>query len=426
MFIFAFLQIIALYVGILIVTQDLTFNFKEIIGMLGVGLFSVILFQFIDIYAVFFLFIGMFILRIWHTKDKLLSFSSLIFSFIALVLGDHFATFVDIHLFRSNELLSKSHFGLMILFMWVFCYLMQHTWALLNKRYYFSSRFKKIGLGMTVFVLVTFYGAIIIGVQLGNTFKLIQLNLLFFVIYTLIMAVSGVLLFQSDRKARQAHEQQVEYEALQLYNQSIEERYLDLRNFRYDYQNMCLSFEEYIKQEDTDGLIEYLQSEIIPQSEYLETQTFKLEHLSNIQIPPLKSLLTAKLLHAQENAIDIRLDVRFPISSIEMKDLDLVRVVGIFLDNAIEEIKALGEGNLSVSIDELGDSVHLIVMNSCRSDILPLSQLRKEDYSTKRSNRGLGLANIDQILYNYSNVDLETLVKKQKFIQHLTINKMRS
>ena len=54
-------------------------------------------------------------------------------------------------------------------------------------------------------------------------------------------------------------------------------------------------------------------------------------------------------------------------------------------------------------------------------DILNIDMLSKKGYSTKGTNRGLGLHNARNILHKYNNVICNTRIEKNYFIQEIQI-----
>ena len=50
-----------------------------------------------------------------------------------------------------------------------------------------------------------------------------------------------------------------------------------------------------------------------------------------------------------------------------------------------------------------------------------MAPLKQRGFSTKGTGRGLGLANIEEILFRYDNVTLETESAQHRFVQLLSI-----
>jgi len=99
----------------------------------------------------------------------------------------------------------------------------------------------------------------------------------------------------------------------------------------------------------------------------------------------------------------------------------LVRILGIFLDNSIEELKYLEKGNLSIAIFLIEKDTYIIIENTTKNDMQSLHELKKEGFSTKGKDRGLGLSNADQLIQRYPYLLWETSIEKNKFIQTLII-----
>lgn len=69
---------------------------------------------------------------------------------------------------------------------------------------------------------------------------------------------------------------------------------------------------------------------------HLKSKTFDLTRLINIGDNTIKSLLASKFLEAEENNIDVSLDIPETIKLEGMEMVDFITVISIFLDNAME------------------------------------------------------------------------------------------
>ena len=67
-------------------------------------------------------------------------------------------------------------------------------------------------------------------------------------------------------------------------------------------------------------------------------------------------------------------------------------------------------------------AVHIIVQNDCRDDLPRVHKLKEAGFSTKGSNRGLGLANLAELVAQLPNVVSETLVEEGRFTQILVVH----
>src|SRR5699024_10564416 len=134
-------------------------------------------------------------------------------------------------------------------------------------------------------------------------------------------------------------------------------------------------------------------------------------------------LITTKILQAQEKNIRLSIEVPEPIEKIDMPIINLSRIIGILLDNAIEASEKIEDDRLIriAFIKNEDDSVMFIIMNKCKPDMPRVHTLFQENYSTKGKNRGLGLSNLKEITDATSNVLLDTTIDNNYFIQKVEI-----
>ena len=100
-----------------------------------------------------------------------------------------------------------------------------------------------------------------------------------------------------------------------------------------------------------------------------------------------------------------------------MNIIDLSRVVGILLDNAIEGAKATERPYIKLALINKENSVSMILVNSTTKDTPPIHVIYKKGFSTKGNNRGLGLNNLKEIIGKYNNVSLDTIIEANEFTQ---------
>ena len=150
---------------------------------------------------------------------------------------------------------------------------------------------------------------------------------------------------------------------------------------------------------------------------------FKLTELQNMKQREIKSILALKLITAQNNEIEVDLEIKEVIEDIPVDAIVLVRALGILLDNAIEALEELTIGKLTVAIFKNKQEIQFIIQNDCKEHMPSIQQLKKEGFSTKGENRGLGLSNVKEMLDKYPNVVLKTTIRNQLFSQQLIITR---
>jgi two-component system sensor histidine kinase AgrC len=181
------------------------------------------------------------------------------------------------------------------------------------------------------------------------------------------------------------------------------------------------SMASYIEYEDLEGLKEYYHREILPISAKINKSNDAVTKLHNLDIVELKSLMSLKLNYALERNIEISLEVAEKIHWVEMKTLDLVRVVGILLDNAIEACQECEKACMQIAIVRMEKNVTFIISNTYVKHDIDYLKLGTEGISSKGKQRGIGLYNIKNILNEYDNVFLDTEFGEKNFTQTLQI-----
>ena len=151
-----------------------------------------------------------------------------------------------------------------------------------------------------------------------------------------------IMLIFLDRNIRATIQSQLDFQKdIQLshltnYNKQIENLYQSVRSFRHDYANILTTLKLGIDQNDMAIVKEVYDSVLKDSDKHLKSKTFDLTRLINIEDNTIKSLLAAKFLEAEENNIDISLDIPETIKLEGMEMVDFITVISIFLDNAME------------------------------------------------------------------------------------------
>lgn len=250
---------------------------------------------------------------------------------------------------------------------------------------------------------------------------LTKVNSVIFIIYCFILVfICASLIFFVCRESK-IKAKQMQFEAIQEYTMNLETLYMDMRKFRHDYINILSSISAFLDEKDIDGLEKYFYKHIYPLDSAIEKKNFKLGLLKNIKIMELKGLLSAKLIRAQELNLNVNIDIVEPIENISMDIVDLIRVLGIILDNAIEAAIESDEKRVEIGIIKKQNSIIIVVINSYKDSIPPIHQIFKEGFSTKGENRGLGLNNMKTIINQYENIVLDTSIESKSFVQCLSI-----
>ncbi|WP_422396750.1 quorum-sensing sensor histidine kinase AgrC [Staphylococcus massiliensis] len=282
----------------------------------------------------------------------------------------------------------------------------------INKYYLFAMCFL---LAITIFLIYRFMPDTVSTIEQFDNITFVFLG---FIIIMLVIIV--IITINVVRELKYRHYKE-ELETYYKYTLKIESVNNDMRKFRHDYINILATLSDFIREDDMEGLRDYFNNHISPLQDSFQQKNFKLNGVENLQVRGIKGLLTTKVLQAQEKDIQISVEVADPIDYINMNMVDLSRILGIIMDNAIEASEQIKKPIIQIAFIKTDSSIIIIVMNKCSSDTPRVHQLFKKDFSTKGKNRGVGLYTLKEITDSTSNVLLDTTIEGQYFIQKLDI-----
>lgn len=212
-------------------------------------------------------------------------------------------------------------------------------------------------------------------------------------------------------------------ENLNEYTQNLEMVYNNLRSFRHDYINIMASLSAYIDEKKYDELETFFYEHIFPMQKNLTQKNSELNNLLHIHILELKSILYTKLLLAVNQDIEVNIDIPDEIDSVHMDPVDMTRMFGIYLDNAIEACLETNHPVVNLHLGKMNQDIVFIISNTFIDKGLSVAQMHKKGVTTKGDGHGVGLCNVSEILNRYNNIYHETLMREGLFIQQVQISK---
>lgn len=289
---------------------------------------------------------------------------------------------------------------------------------LLHERRLMSGLFAYLVVLTSLFILNISYGG-----ALGYSYGVIALSGIIFLSLFLLTVFLLLEIYEKALQIQQKKSQLAQFENLQLYTKKIEESYGAMRRFKHDYLNILTTLELFIKEGDLQGLKEYYFNKILSARHGLAASDTKLESLSRIGNTELKSLVSSKLIYSMELGIHTDIEVKEPVGELFIDSLDLARVLGIFLDNAIEAALETDEKGLRFCMVYTDDVLKVIIQNTSKPLTVSIYDLNQQGISGKGENRGIGLFNAEKLLAGYSNVVWDTVYEKPWFSQRLMITR---
>ena len=222
----------------------------------------------------------------------------------------------------------------------------------------------------------------------------------------------SLFVYSINKKIRQDKLSLQQINDLKIYTQQLESSQRSLRKFKHDYQNMLLSLKLSAKKSHDKELIDKLAEY---SSKTLEDKVlWQFNDVDNVKDELLKSLFISKLNRIFQNNIQHSFECRIVIENLSNKynSFDIVRILGIVYDNAIEESLEFGdEAKIDTMIYQENGELEIEIRNRYRDTDLTIQDMKKSGFTTKKNHDGLGLANIEELSQSYNDIFINYQIK---------------
>lgn len=209
-------------------------------------------------------------------------------------------------------------------------------------------------------------------------------------------------------------------DVMKSYENDIEEQ----RTLRHETKNEFATIKCKIQdKEDEESIIKYIDSVIGDKGSSNTTKYSKFKYLPS---NGLKGFFYYKFIEAEKKGINVSVNISKQIENSFLKDIDtknfknLVRIIGVYLDNAIEASYTSLDKKLGIEIYLIKDKIEIIITNTFNNNV-NLDKIGKESFSTKGKNRGHGLLLVSKILGENKIFEAKNEIKGNIYIQSLKI-----
>lgn len=285
-----------------------------------------------------------------------------------------------------------------------------------------SEKYKYILYFCALCTLTTYYIFLMYSIFKGSSY-IHLLSVITGLIFILLCTYITVSVLKNIKLETNNKIESAKLEQQKKYILALEKNNNEIRKFKHDFNNIILGLDGYINNDDfnKEKLKKYFNSTIMTFNNNIELNDIVIAKLNSIKVSSLKSLITNKVLIAQNNNIDIDINIQGEITDFYTDEMQLSRILGVLLDNAIEASLELTENKkIEMNIIQINKTTDIQISNTFNNTGTPLEDFNKEGFSTKGTNRGLGLSSAHEIA-NKLNMLLNTEIEGNTFIQILTI-----
>lgn len=141
----------------------------------------------------------------------------------------------------------------------------------------------------------------------------------------------------------------------------------------------------------------------------------------------LRGLVYSKMLLMKENNIDFDLSIDKAIKRVQLLQLgdhtvlDICKIIGVFLDNAIEAVSSLNEKFIDLEMSIENKKLYISVSNNYEGTI-PIEEIENHGYTTKGKGHGYGLSLVKKLVDENSLLKNEKGVSSDEFTQRLIVD----
>ena len=217
-------------------------------------------------------------------------------------------------------------------------------------------------------------------------------------VMSVIFAILAVVLTQKWNESREEiWQKQKELQMAEVYNEAVEELVLNVRRQQHDMDNhLNAIFSQHYVYKNYEELVEI-------QKMYCGEikRNIKYHELLKISVPVLAGFLYSKCTEMSEKGLEVGTNVKLYSKTLPMPIYELISILGILLDNAMEAALELEAHKQKVRLDieENDTEINVVVRNIYEYiSMSQLEQLFELGYSSKGQNHGIGLNTVKNTL----------------------------
>ncbi|KMY41498.1 sensor histidine kinase [Peribacillus loiseleuriae] len=218
-----------------------------------------------------------------------------------------------------------------------------------------------------------------------------------FIAFVVLIVLAMLVFLFYEQKRTQVMENRMK--AIEKYIPIIDELVVEVRSRQHEFSNKLLAISSILQANEN---MENAREQV---SKYVENvQLTSGQHeLLNMDHKVIAGFLYTKMKRAEQLNMKLKFERSVSVSAFPCEDYDLIEVLGILIDNAIEA--CFGGDTILIRMVQLNDRYELTVSNPAEyMTNEQFMQLFKLGYSTKSihsDNRGFGLYNVQQIAKQY-------------------------
>jgi len=267
--------------------------------------------------------------------------------------------------------------------------------------------------------LIKFCGLSFISINFLLIFMYYELNSVYVIIInTVLLLIYSYIVYRTLNERNNSLIVKAEndslMESLHQYEDMVDRQRVD----NHENKNQLLIIKNMINKKDKD-VVKYIDTIVKDQKEDDEALYTR---VMTIPSGGLQGIIYQKMLVMKDENILFSLDVSRDVRKIELDNFSmednyrLCKIVGVLLDNAIEESRKIDDKRIMISLYVDDDKLVIDISNRFEGNI-DIDKLDLEGYTTKSDGHGYGLSLVKKILSESDIFENERSIKKDVFKQ---------
>lgn len=373
--------------------------FKTILLIILISASSILIQSYIPQYLkIWFTFILLFLLnRLFCSKEiKATIISVLISQFLIMISELVFVLLYQLFFKNSIETLYNSTYGVLIIniFVAIIAFAIFHLKKLIETFINIMQSSEEIKQKEIIF-----YSSSIISVAIITTtasyMKWEPIYVLIFNSFVIIIFIIMSLKFMNSQTKLNniSYKYEVSINSLREYENMLDK----IRVNNHENKNELLTIRNMIKDKKTKHYIDNIIDNKIKDNEEIMKKT------SKIPEGGLRATIYSKILIMDEKKINYSLNIDNGIKVVDLIDFDekillsVCKILGVFLDNAIEATENITKKIIKIDLYIMDNYMCIDITNNYKG-IIELNKISKEKHTTKGENHGYGLLLVEKIL----------------------------
>lgn len=275
--------------------------------------------------------------------------------------------------------------------------------------------------------LISFFTLTTLGIFFYNLIKYYKDNNNIFS-YLIIIATLILILFYLFKQKIDGDTLKNRYdellEIMKTYENDVEEQRTIFHETKNEFMIVRCKIDD---KEDNQSIMQYIDS-ILDDKSKKKTSMIKYAKFKYLPSNGLKGFFYYKFMEAEKKNIKVSVNISKNIENSFLGELEtndfkqLTRIIGVYLDNAIEASYLSKDKKLGIEVYLIKDNISIVISNTFNNNI-ESEKLGNIKFSTKGKNRGHGLLLVKNILNNSSIFESKNEINDNIFIQKLTIKR---